>query len=219
MAGRFGGRGRGRGRGNIPLIRDDENKAMDVSKVDEAPPLYPPNVPLPDYPGEPEGDELRMMRAWVDFVKFKRNSPFYIHPEEASSGGQEAWEGGVHTAMSRRYVLAQYMRLEPKYVPEELCTPAELRQAKEYAESKQHQERLAARQVKLKETDVDDPLAQLEDRERTGTPSGPGAKKKEGDGSGDEAEADVTMDPGEEEDDEDNDDYYQASAALMRGDE
>ena len=190
-----------------------------------------------------------MMRAWVDFVKFKRNSPFYIHPEEASSGaealgsavpgpmlrgcccvatssvcdqahaadhsmytrrsgvcqtdqacmlgwqepqscivstsseslsgwplhqltmhpllagdllraccspcccplyqcscsvqclaghaacklhcvgagGQEAWEGGVHTAMSRRYVLAQYMRLEPKYVPEELCTPAELR--------------------------------------------------------------------------------------------
>ena len=41
MAGRFGGRGRGRGRGNIPLIRDDENKAMDVSKVDEAPPLYP----------------------------------------------------------------------------------------------------------------------------------------------------------------------------------
>lgn len=69
------------------------------------------------------------------------------------------------------------------------------------------------------ETDVDDPLAQLEDRERTGTPSGPGAKKKEGDGSGNEAEADVTMDPGEEEDDEDNDDYYQASAALMRGDE
>ena len=47
-----------------------------------------PNVPLPDYPGEPEGDELRMMRAWVDFVKFKRNSPFYIHPEEASSGAE-----------------------------------------------------------------------------------------------------------------------------------
>ena len=43
------------------------------------------------------------------------------------AGGQEAWEGGVHTATSRRYVLAQYMRLEPKYVPEELCTPAELR--------------------------------------------------------------------------------------------
>ena len=63
---------------------------------------------------------------------------------------------------------------------------------------------------------MDDPLAQLEDRERTGTPSGPGAKKKgEGEGSGDEAEADVTMDPGEEEDDEDNDDYYQASAAFM----
>ena len=70
------------------------------------------------------------------------------------------------------------------------------------------------------ETDVDDPLAQLEDRERTGTPSGPGAKKKgEGEGSGDEAEADVTMDPGEEEDDEDNDDYYQASAALLRPDD
>ena len=67
------------------------------------------------------------------------------------------------------------------------------------------------------ETDVDDPLAQLEDRERTGTPSGPGAKKKgEGEGSGDEAEADVTMDPGEEEDDEDNDDYYQASTALTQ---
>ena len=43
------------------------------------------------------------------------------------AGGQEAWEGGVHTATSRKYVLAQYMRLEPKYIPEELCTPAELR--------------------------------------------------------------------------------------------